>query len=73
MDAKADLTEAIEWLESRLAKAERPVVLAGQGIDLSGTKKEFYDFKCYCNNILHMFGMGNLRYVSNKIDTNPTS
>lgn len=44
VESNADLTEAIEWLESRLVKAERPVILAGQGIDLSGTKKEFYDF-----------------------------
>ena len=31
-----------------------------------GTKKEFYDFICHCNQILRMFRMGNLRYVSNK-------
>jgi hypothetical protein len=31
-----------------------------------GSKKEFYDFICHCNQILRMFRMGNLRYVSNK-------
>ena len=43
-EERDDLSEAVAWLEARLAKAARPVVLVGQGVDLSGTKSEFYDF-----------------------------
>ena len=39
---KQDLTESINYLRNALSAAERPVILAGQGIDLAGVKREFY-------------------------------
>lgn len=41
---KADIQDDIIYLQRKLSQASRPVVLAGQGIDLSHTKEDFYKF-----------------------------
>ncbi len=40
----SDIKEHINYLQDKLQQASRPVILAGQGIDLSHTRKEFYKF-----------------------------
>jgi len=41
-NVQSDLSGEIDFLKSALASSKRPVILAGQGIDLAGVKDDFY-------------------------------
>ena len=42
LSEKKNFSAGVDYLKKALASAHRPVILAGQGIDLAGAKKEFY-------------------------------
>jgi acetolactate synthase-1/2/3 large subunit len=48
-NSKAELTKQIEMVVDKIISAERPVILAGQGIRIAGAQNKFIEFLNSCN------------------------